>query len=227
LPPGEIKTEINRGQKMNEYLPPTGRDASEHLVLPVPHIPEDLPEYFYERAMEKAERDEDLSYVGYSDLASEAIQMLGETSRIGITADYLEHDIAIVPGRSEGIRPKEQTAASIELFELIVSTYNLAFTSAETTDKNPYGRTLWQGAHNGLAVNIIENRIHDEQGDIVKFTAVSHVPEELLTVDAEKDRFRSEVTSDLEEIPVISSIDVPVIDVDALELMRHSFRRVA
>lgn len=140
----------------------------------IPHTPEELYGYFVERSAAEPE-----AFAGYADIAADAADSIDLTRRYGKTDEVQVVDIALMPGRSEGIHSDEQTTASKELLELIIFTHKLKVVGSEVTDENPLGRTLWQSEEEGRGVNLIETITRDDEGLITKLTAVSHIPDSL------------------------------------------------
>lgn len=200
---------------MRETLPVSGPgpEGTQGNLVHVPRIPEELYGYFLAREAT------DSAFEGYADLAALAADAIDEARRHGKTDEMLENDFAILPGRSSGVRPEEVTPASRELMELVFATHKLEPVMDETTENNPYGRILWQNSERGVGINVIETRWLDEHGDLVKLTAVSHVPEDLLLAESSRGRFQAEIADELESIPVI--------DVEELDLVKGSFRKAA
>lgn len=206
---------------MNELMPYDESVSSrEKTTLPLPRFPEELYGYFFQR--EDGQHEE---YSGYSDLAAEAADAIAEAARFGRTDELKANDIALIPGRAEGIYMSEQTNASRELLELIIVSHHLEPVADETTDQTPFGRVLWQNSEGGAGINLIEERSLDDKGEMIKLTAVSHVPEDLLARSLFVDEllvsshFRKETKAGLKSIPVI--------EIDEAALVSEYFRNAA
>lgn len=178
--------------------------------LPLPRSPEELYGYFAAREDERP-----TAYKGYAELAALAADAMDEARRFGMTEDVKENDIALVPGYAEGMYTSEHTDASRELLELIIISHHLEPVADEVTEARPYGRILWQSSQGGAGLNLIEHRFGDKKGDIVKITAVSHVPEDLWV----NSRFIKEVSAGIDSIPVI--------EIDEAALVEDYFRKAA
>lgn len=188
------------------------RDQSESSgnknFVRVPRLPEELYGYF------AAREDQDPQvYIGYADLAAAASDAIAEAARYGKTDDKKENDFAIVPGYTEGVYLSDMTVQSKELWTLLISTHGLEPVQDETTDNSSYGRILWQNSDGGAGINVIENRWQDTKGAKVKFTAVSHLPEDLTPTAVR------EMLADLD--------DLPIVQIDEAELVKNYFTKAA
>lgn len=179
-------------------------------ALKLPRTPEELYGYFAAR-----EDDRPSAYKGYAELAALAADAMDEARRFGLTDDVKEIDIGLIPGRETGIYVEEQTDASRELLELIILSHRLEPVADEVTDESPYGRILWQSSEHGAGLNLIERRLSDKKGDIIKITAVSHVPGDLWV----NSRFIKEVSAGLDAIPIV--------EIDEAALVESYFRKAA
>jgi hypothetical protein len=163
---------------MSELVPYRGSldgNKAGQNVYHIPHSTSELYTYFSER--EAAEPED---FKGYAELAAEAADAIEETIRVGKTNAVIEVDIALIPGRHAGISSSEQTVASNELLELLIFANKLRVVVDESTEDEPYGRALWQ-SEDGSGINLIETRWQYNDVESVKLTAVSHVPDNLVT----------------------------------------------
>jgi hypothetical protein len=183
-----------------------------------PKTPNELYDYFA-----NLEDFNPVDFSGYANLTHEAVESIAEAVRYGKTDDEQSIDIALIPGRHEAIRTSfgdrhdgydERTTASNALWVMLTEVYKLEPVADETTSENPYGRILWQNTE-GTGINIIETRWNDTLSDLVKYTAVSHLPEGLLDTD----RMVTETMGWIESIPVLQ--------IDEAELVKAYFREAA
>jgi hypothetical protein len=196
---------------MSEIVPYRGSSPEafpDTLAVPVPKIPEELYGYFVAR-----EVLDPPGYAGYADLAAAATDAIAEASRYGRTDDEKANDFAILPGYVEGVYMSDLTNQSKELLTLIISTHDLDPVVDEVSDDSPYGRILWQNSDNGAGLNVIEHRWNDARGTLVKFTAVSHLPEDMMPVAVR------ELMADLD--------DLPIVQIDETELVKNYFKHAA
>lgn len=151
-------------------------------IVPLPRSPEELYAYFRLKE-ESSLRQGNTGYTGYAGLAAEAADAIQLTRSRKNSEEPLAIDIALIPGHSTGIYKDEFTDASRELQELIFSTAGLEPKIDETSDSDPAGRIWWQSRNATMPVNLIETRYRDDtddEGYLVRLTAVSEVPADLV-----------------------------------------------
>jgi hypothetical protein len=212
---------------MSELVPYEGHTARQNKnLVTLPRSNEELFMYFSAR-----ENQDPGLYKGYAELAAAAADAVEEARRYGKTDEVHEVDIALLPERSEGVYLNELTHAGRELMDVVIIANDLEPVVDEGTEDNPYGRILWQSRTPGLGINLLETRWRDAKGGLVKFTALSHLPDDLVTTRltaAEAPHFYTTGEIEKEVLDLYKDLaELPVIEIDETELVKNYFRKAA